>query len=70
VASDSDAGDKGLQRGDIIVRAGDQKTDSPAEVSAAVDAARHEGRKSVLLLVRHGEQRLFIPIEVTPPEKG
>ncbi|MDR3511547.1 MAG: Do family serine endopeptidase [Caulobacteraceae bacterium] len=65
VSSDSDASDKGLQRGDVIVRAGDQKTDSPADLSAAVAAARHDGRKAVLLLVKHGGRRLFVPLEVT-----
>ena len=45
VASDSDAGDKGLRSGDIIVSAGDQKTDSPADLTAAVKAAKNAGRK-------------------------
>ncbi len=65
VAADSAAGDKGLQRGDVIVRAGERKTDTPADLSAAVDAARHAGRKSVLLLVEHGGRRLFVPLEVS-----
>jgi serine protease Do len=69
VDTDADAGDKGLQRGDVIVSANDQKTDSPADVTAAVTAARHAGRKSVLLLVKHDGQRLFVPIAV-PSENG
>ena len=64
VATDSDAGDKGLRSGDIIVSAGDQKTDSPADLSAAVKAAKDAGRKSVLLLVKHGERRIFIPVDL------
>jgi serine protease Do len=64
VASDSDAGDKGLQRGDVIVRAGDRQCDTPDEVSSAVAAAKHEGRKSVLLLVRREGRRLFVPVEL------
>ena len=50
--------------GDIIVSAGDQKTDSPADLSAAVKAAKDAGRKSVLLLVKHGERRIFIPVDL------
>jgi serine protease Do len=69
LASGSDAADKGLQQGDVIMRAGVQKTDTPADLSAAVDAARRAGRKSVLLLVEHGGTRLFVPLEV-PKENG
>jgi serine protease Do len=68
VASDSDAGDKGLQRGDVIVRAGDAATDTPADLTTAVAAARHAGRKSVLLLVKHDGRRLFVPLEL--PQNG
>jgi serine protease Do len=64
VAADSDAGGKGLARGDVIMRAGDQKTDSPTDLSAAVAAAKQAGRKSVLLLVNHGGRRLFVPVDV------
>jgi serine protease Do len=69
VSSDSDAGEKGLRRGDVIVRAGEQKTDTPADLSAAVAAARQAGRKALLLLVKHDGRRLFVPLEV-PQDKG
>jgi serine protease Do len=65
VSSDSDADGKGLQRGDVIMRAGGQKTDTPADLTSAVDAARHAGRKSVLLLVEHDGRRLFVPLELS-----
>jgi serine protease Do len=71
VSSDSDAGGKGLQKGDIIIRAGDRATNTPSEISSAVAAAKHEGRKSVLLLVKHDGRQLFVPVEVAaPPENG
>jgi serine protease Do len=68
VTSDSDAGDKGLKRGDVIMRAGDKDTDSPADLSSAVAEAKHAGRKSVLLLVKHDGRRLFVPIDVAEAE--
>ena len=64
VTDDSDAGDKGLQRGDVIVRAGDQKPDTTAQFAAEVAQAKHDGRKSVLLLVKHGDRQLFIPVVI------
>ena len=68
VTSDSDAGDKGLKRGDVIMSAGDQKTNTPADLSSAIAAAKHAGRKSVLLLVKHDGRRLFVPIDVAAAE--
>jgi serine protease Do len=62
VDANSDASDKGLGRGDVILRAGDHKVATPADVSAAVADARHEGRKEVLVLVAHGGRQLFVPL--------
>ena len=35
VKDSSDAGDKGLQKGDVIMRAGETATNTPSEVSSA-----------------------------------
>jgi len=64
VASGSDAADKGLQPGDLIERVGSAATHSPAELARAVDAARQDGRKEVLVLVARGGQHIFVPLEV------
>jgi serine protease Do len=64
VTSDSDAGDKGLQKGDVIMRAGDQRLDTASQLAAVVAEAKHAGRKSVLLLVKHGDRQVFIPIGI------
>jgi serine protease Do len=64
VANGSSAGDLGLQRGDVIMRAGDTATRTPQDVSAAVASARKDGRKAVLLLVAHQGQRLYVPLTV------
>jgi serine protease Do len=64
VDSNSDAGQKGLRRGDVIVRAGDAPVQSAAEVQAAVQAAKKAGRQSVLLGVYRGGRTLFLPLKV------
>jgi serine protease Do len=62
----SDAADKGLQRGDIIVAVQGQRVTTPAQVVAAVDAAKRAGRTSVLLLVKRGTApEAFIGIDIT-----
>ena len=50
----SDAGTKGLQRGDVILSVNRQAVTSTAQVGAAVEAARRAGRTAVLLLVKRG----------------
>lgn len=50
----SDAAEKGLQRGDVIISVNRQAVTSPAQVAATVAAASRAGRTSVLLLVKRG----------------
>jgi serine protease Do len=50
----SDAAEEGIQRGDLIVSVNRQPVTTPAQVLAAVAAARQAGRNTVLLLVRRG----------------
>ena len=64
VASDSDAADKGLSRGDVILQANGRKTASPADVAAVVADARRAGRDSVLLMVNHSGRRVFVPVQI------
>ena len=54
VDASSDASDQGLQRGDLIMSVNRQPVTTPAQVTAAVEAARRTGRTSVLLLVKRG----------------
>jgi serine protease Do len=60
----SDAGDKGLARGDVILRAGDRPVATTADLSAAAHDARKDGRKEMLVLVAHGGHRLFVPLDI------
>ena len=61
----SDAAEEGLQRGDLIMSVNRQAVSSPAEVMAAVAAARRGGRTSVLLLVKRGPgPEAFVAVEI------
>jgi len=61
----SDSSDKGIRRGDVILSVNRQPVATPAQVVAAVDAARRAGRSSVLLLVKRGQApEVFIGIDI------
>ena len=64
VKGSSDAGDKGLRRGDVIVRAGDREVASAADVSAAVGEWKKAGRSSIPLAINRGGRTLFVPIKI------
>jgi serine protease Do len=62
----SDAAEEGLQRGDLVVSVNNQPVSTPAQVIAAVDAARKAGRGSVLLLVQRGSTPgVFVGIDIS-----
>ncbi|MGQ0660551.1 Do family serine endopeptidase [Sphingosinicella sp.] len=50
----SDAAQKGLRAGDIILSVNQAPTATPEAVAAAVEAARRAGRRTVLLQIRRG----------------
>jgi serine protease Do len=58
------AAQKGLRRGDVILEAGGQTVNSRGELSSAIDAARKEGRRSVLLRVKSADGSKFIAVPV------
>lgn len=53
VRAGSDAARKQLTKGDVIVQANQQPVRTPADLVAALAAARKEGRPAVFLLVNH-----------------
>ncbi|ASG23144.1 Do family serine endopeptidase [Nitrospirillum viridazoti] len=56
----------GLRPGDIIASVNNESVKAPADVNSQVEKAKKDGRKSVLLLVRRGDQQMFLPLPVTP----
>ena len=66
VDPNSNAGEQGLQKGDLIVSINNQLVATPGQVIAAVDAARKAGRSSVLLLVQRGTTPgVFVGINIS-----
>jgi serine protease Do len=60
----SQAWEKGLRAGDLIVEAGQQKVSSPTEFGSRIADAKDAGRKSLLLLIqREGEPR-FVALAI------
>jgi serine protease Do len=56
------AAQKGLQNGDVILDVGGKPVSRPADVSAAFDAARAEGRKAVLMRVKSGDNTRYVAL--------
>jgi serine protease Do len=64
VDPDSDAADKGIQPGDVLLKVGYQTVHTPQEVEKIVAAAASAGRKSVLLLVSSGGTAVFVAVDI------
>lgn len=60
----SDAAERGLRRGDVIVRAGNRQVASAADLAGEVDAAKKAGRPSILVGVNRDGRTLFLPLKV------
>jgi serine protease Do len=59
----SDAGQKGLQRGDVIVQAGGKPVNNASDVASAVDVAKKAGRANVLVGVFRNGRTTFLPLK-------
>ncbi len=62
VDPDGAAAQTGLKQGDVILEAGGQPVSRPADISAALAAARKEGRRALLLRVKSGDSTRFVAI--------
>ena len=59
----SAAADKGLKQGDVILEVAGKSVSRPSEVAEAINAAKSDGKKSVLVRVKSndGEHYLTLP---------
>ncbi len=64
VTAPSDAADKGLKAGDVILEVSQEEVANPKEIQDKVDSAKKGGRKSVLLLIERQGNLSFIPLKV------
>jgi serine protease Do len=69
VESGSDAAEKGLRVGDVILDVNGSAANTPADVSAAVENAQKLGRPSVLLRIKSGQQTRFVPVRLQADAK-
>jgi serine protease Do len=65
VDGNSDAAEKRLSAGDVIVEVAQEAVSSAADIKKRVDQLKKDGKKSVLLLVANGEGELrFVALSV------
>jgi serine protease Do len=55
-----------LQIGDVILEAGGQAVNQPADISAVLAEAKKDNRKAVLLRVKGSDGTHFVAITVKP----
>ena len=58
----SDAAEKGIQPGDIVVKVSGRDVKKPADVVAGVEEANKAKKSSVLLLLRSDNQQRFVAL--------
>jgi serine protease Do len=62
VVPDGAAADKGLKEGDVILEVAGKAVSRPSEVVDALDAAKSDGKKSVLVRVKSGEGERYLTL--------
>lgn len=65
VDPDSDAAQKGLQQGDVIVAVNGQKVEKPADVDRIVRTAESKGRRAVLMTVKTENTQRFVAVLIS-----
>ncbi|HWT51331.1 MAG TPA: PDZ domain-containing protein, partial [Caulobacter sp.] len=66
VKGDSDAGEKGLAKGDVLSNINGGPVTSVADVNAAIATAKKAGRNSVLVKVIRQNRPVFVPLKIAP----
>jgi serine protease Do len=62
VDPDGAAADKGLKQGDVILEVAGKPVSRPSEVAEAINAAKSDGKKSVLLRVKSGDGERYLTL--------
>jgi serine protease Do len=65
----SEAAEKGLKAGDVILEVGGKPVSTPAAVSDGIRDAKSKGRKAVLMQVRSERQSRFVALSLTDKDK-
>jgi serine protease Do len=60
----SEAAEKGLNTGDVIIEVGGQKVSTPGEVASGIREAGEKGRKAVLLQVQSNRETRFVALSL------
>ncbi len=66
VKGDSDAGEKGLAKGDVLANINGAAVNSVVDVNNAVASAKKAGRNSVLVKVIRQNRPVFVPLKIAP----
>jgi serine protease Do len=69
VDAESDAAEKGLRQGDVIVEVNSRKVSKPSDIDEQVREARKRGRGAVLMVISRGGQRRFVAVQFMEKEK-
>jgi serine protease Do len=64
VDPNSDAAEKGLKAGDVILEAGGKSVSSPEDIVDALTKMKDLGRRAVLLHIKTGDQKRLVPVQI------
>jgi serine protease Do len=59
-----EAASLGMSPGDVILKVGGKAISTPHEFKAAIDAAKSAGRKHTLVLLKHGQNEIYVAVPV------
>jgi serine protease Do len=64
VDPESDAADKGIQPGDVVVSVGNKAVHTPQDIKSQISGAQASGRKSVLVLIDGNSGQRFVALKI------
>jgi serine protease Do len=59
------ASDQGFKTGDVILEVAGKKVANPADVRSALSSAQKDGKRTVLLRVKSGEETRFVAVKIS-----